>query len=98
MKLELSADQAFFRETTAKFLEEQVPVDELRRLRNDPAGFEEKYWRRGADLGWRSRLVGDRQGGGSIADDELADLPLIAYEFGRHAAPGPLIPTNVVAS
>jgi alkylation response protein AidB-like acyl-CoA dehydrogenase len=28
----------------------------------------------------------------------LVDLTLIAYEFGRHAAPGPLVTTNVVAA
>jgi alkylation response protein AidB-like acyl-CoA dehydrogenase len=28
----------------------------------------------------------------------LVDLTLIAHEFGRHAAPGPLLPTNVVAA
>src|SRR5215212_9089177 len=98
MKLELSADQAFLRETTARFLDEQVPVDELRRLRDDPAGFDEKYWVRGADLGWTSLLIDEQHGGGSISGDGLADLILIAYEFGRHAAPGPLVPTNVVAS
>ena len=28
----------------------------------------------------------------------LVDLTLIAHEFGAHAAPGPLLPTNVVAA
>ena len=98
MLLEPSADQQFFRETTGRFLDEQVPVDELRRLRNDAAGFDEKYWRRGVDLGWTSLLVAEEHGGGSISGDGLVDLTLVAYEFGRHAAPGPLVPTNVVAA
>src|SRR5207302_10203561 len=37
-------------------------------------------------------------GGGSISGDGLVDLTLVAYEFGRHAAPGPLVPSNVVAA
>ena len=90
MMLEPSADQQFFRETTARFLDEQVPVAELRRLRQDPAGFDEKYWRRGLDLGWTSLLVDEAHGGGSISGHGLVDLTLVAYEFGRHAAPGPL--------
>src|SRR4051794_37337217 len=98
MMLELSADQQFFRETTARFLDEQVPVGELRRLRDDPAGFDEKYWRRGLDLGWTSLLVDEAHGGGSVSDLGLVDLTLVAYEFGRHAAPGPLVPSNVVAA
>ena len=50
--LEPSADQEFFRETTDRFLTEQVPVGELRRLRDDPVGFADRYWTGGADLGW----------------------------------------------
>ena len=98
MLLELSSDQAFFRETTARFLTEQVPVGELRRLRDDPVGFADGYWARGADLGWTSLLVGEEQGGGSISGEGLVDLTLVAHEFGQHAAPGPLTATNIVAA
>ncbi len=98
MLLDPSSDQEFFRDTTARFLGEQVPVGELRRLRDDPTGFDDDYWRRGAELGWTSLLVDEAHGGGSISGAGLIDLTLIAHEFGRHAAPGPLIPTNVVAA
>ncbi|MCU1452067.1 MAG: acyl-CoA dehydrogenase domain protein [Acidimicrobiales bacterium] len=97
MLLALSSDQEFFRGTTAKFLEEHVPVGVLRRLRDDPAGFAPDYWRRGADLGWTSLLVAEEHGGGSISGAGLVDLTVVAHEFGRHAAAGPLVPTNVVA-
>jgi alkylation response protein AidB-like acyl-CoA dehydrogenase len=98
MLLQLTDDQAFFRETTARFLDEHAPVGELRRLRDDPAGFEEKFWRQGADLGWTSLLVSEEHGGGTISGQGVVDLTLIAHEFGRHAAPGPLLPTNLVAA
>jgi len=98
MLLALSSDQELFSETTAKLLDELVPVGELRRLRDDPVGFEPEYWSRGAELGWTSLLVGEDHGGGSIGDFGLVDLALVAYEFGRHAAPGPLAVTNVVVS
>ncbi len=97
MFLELSSDQEFFRSTTARFLEEQVPARELRRLRDEPPGFDRRYWERGAELGWTSLLVTEGLGGGSISDHGLLDLCLVANEFGRTAAPGPLVPTNVVA-
>jgi alkylation response protein AidB-like acyl-CoA dehydrogenase len=96
--LELTADQDFLRETTARFLTDQVPVDRIRDLRHLPEGFDRDYWRRGTDLGWTSLLVGEDDGGGSVSDNGLVDLTLIAHEFGRHAAPGPLAPTNVVAA
>jgi alkylation response protein AidB-like acyl-CoA dehydrogenase len=95
--LDLTSDQEFFRETTSKFLDSQVPVEEVRRLRHDPAGFGADYWRRGADLGWTSLLVSEERGGGTISGSGLVDLTLIAHEFGRHAAPGPLVSSNVVA-
>jgi len=98
MLLTLSSDQELFSETTVKLLDELVPVSELRRLRDDPMGFDRDYWRRGAELGWTSLLVGEDRGGGSIGDHGLVDLALVAYEFGRHAAPGPLVVTNVVAA
>ncbi|HEY5097287.1 MAG TPA: acyl-CoA dehydrogenase family protein, partial [Acidimicrobiales bacterium] len=98
MLLALSSDQELFLETTAKLLDELVPVGELRRLRDDPVGFDREYWRRGAELGWTSLLIGEERGGGSIGEFGLVDLALVAYQFGRHAAPGPLAVTNVVAA
>jgi alkylation response protein AidB-like acyl-CoA dehydrogenase len=98
MLLSLSEDQEFFRETTDRFLTEHVPPDVLRQLRHDPVGFDPAYWRRGAELGWTSLLVSEEHGGGTISDAGLADASLVAYEFGRHAAPGPLAVVNVVAA
>lgn len=98
MLLSPSSDQEFFRETTDRFLAEKVPVAEVRRLDTDPVGFAESYWRQGAELGWTSLLVSEANGGGSISGSGLVDLTLVASEFGRHAAPGPLVGTNVVAA
>ena len=88
MLLELSADQEFFRETTARFLAELAPVDELRRRRDDPAGFDRDYWKRGAELGWTSLLVSEDNGGGSISGEGVVDLTLIAHEFGQRRRTG----------
>ena len=98
MLLNLSEDQEFFRQTTDRFLTEQVPPDILRQLRRDPIGYDPAYWRRGAELGWTSLLVSEEHGGGTISDSGLTDAGLVAYEFGRHAAPGPLAVVNVVAA
>ena len=98
MRLQLTEDQQFFRETTSRFLDEQAPVGVLRGLRHDPAGFEEKYWRQGAELGWTSLLVSEEHGGGTISGEGIVDLTVIAHEFGRHAAPGPFLPTNIAGA
>jgi alkylation response protein AidB-like acyl-CoA dehydrogenase len=98
MLINPTEEQEFFRATTERFLLEHAPPDALRRLRDDADGFDREYWRRGAELGWTSLLVDEAHGGGSISGAGLVDLSLVAYEFGRHAAPGPLTATNVVAS
>jgi alkylation response protein AidB-like acyl-CoA dehydrogenase len=98
MELEMTADQEFFAETTAKFLEDKATPTDLRDLRHDAAGYASDYWRQGAELGWTSLLVSEDDGGGSISGRGVADLALVAHEFGRAAAPGPLLGTNVVAA
>jgi alkylation response protein AidB-like acyl-CoA dehydrogenase len=97
MLLELSSDQEFFRDTTTRFLAARAGVTEVRRLRDEAAGFTSDYWRQGAELGWTSLLVAEADGGVSVSNHGLVDLTLVAYEFGRRAAPGPLAATNVVA-
>ena len=98
MLLELTPDQELFRDATVRFLEDQAPVGELRRLRDDPTGYRPEYWSRGAELGWTSLLVPEDLGGGNLSGRPVVDASLLAFEFGRHAAPGPLVATNVVAA
>ena len=42
-------------------------------------------------------LVAEADGGGSLSEHGLLDLVLVAEEMGRAVAPGPLVPTSVVA-
>lgn len=97
MQLQLTPDQELYRDTTARFLDEHASVEAVRALRHDPVGFDPGWWRRGADLGWTSFLVGEDHGGGAVSDHGLMDLCIVAHEFGRRAAPGPLVATNLVA-
>jgi alkylation response protein AidB-like acyl-CoA dehydrogenase len=98
MKLDLTPEETFFAGTTRQFLDDKVPTSLLRELRSDPDGFSRDYWRQGADLGWTSLLVSEADGGGNVSGEGVSDLALVAFEFGRYAAPGPLITANVVAA
>jgi alkylation response protein AidB-like acyl-CoA dehydrogenase len=98
VELELSDDQAFFVETTRKFLAAECPIPVVRALEHDPAGFDRAWWRRGAELGWTSMLVPEADGGGSLSEHGLLDLVLVAEEMGRLVSPGPLVPVSVVAA
>ncbi len=95
---ELSSDQQLLRDTTARFLTDRVPLDRQRKNKDSTEGFTPEYWSGGAELGWIMPLVSEENGGGSVSGRGIVDLSLIAYEFGRHAAPGPLVDCNVVAS
>jgi alkylation response protein AidB-like acyl-CoA dehydrogenase len=95
---ELTEEQAFFVETTRRFLQAECSISAVRDLEDDPAGYDPKVWAQGAQLGWTSLLVPEADGGGSFSEDGLLDLVLVAEEMGRVVAPGPLGPVNVVAS
>ena len=64
----------------------------------DQNGFDAKYWRSGAELGWTTLLISEEDGGGSISGNGIADLMIVAEEMGRLVSPGPVIPVNVVAA
>lgn len=98
MRFDLSPDQRFFATTTQSFLHDRCSTAALRAKRDDPDGFDRDFWRQGAELGWTSLLVSEKDGGGSIGGNGLEDLTIVAFEVGRAAAPGPLCATNVVAA
>ena len=95
---ERSPDQELFEDTTRRFLESACPLEGRRALAGTKSGYEPEYWRNGAELGWTSLLVSEESGGGSVSGHPILDLALVAYQFGLHAAPGPLLSTNLAAA
>ena len=98
MELDLDNDQQLFWETSRKFIESTCPLTTVRRLYDDPDGFDRAWWRQVAELGWTSMLVPEEHGGGTVSGKGLLDLVLVAEEMGRWVSPGPFLPTNVVAA
>ena len=97
MLLGLSDDQEFFRATTEHFSVRRVPPDTLPRsaaTRPGSPGLLAPRRRAGVDVVAGARGARQRVDTGA----GLVDLSLVAYEFGRHAAPGPLLAADVVAS
>ena len=91
-------DQELFERAAARFLEAHYPVARVRALAAEESTFEPARWREAAQLGWTTLLVPEDAGGGSISGNGLADLLIVTFLFGRHAAPGPLFGTNAVAA
>ncbi len=93
---DLTSDQELLRDTTARYLADHVSLATQRKvLREDPVGFAPDYWTSGGELGWCMLLASEEDGGGSVSGRGAVDLALIAYEFGKHSAPGPLVDCNV---
>jgi alkylation response protein AidB-like acyl-CoA dehydrogenase len=97
VEYDLTPDQALYRDTTRDFLEKETPLAKVRELADGPAGWDQAWWRRGAELGWTSMLVAPPLGGDSISGNGMLDTAIVAEEMGRLVSPGPLVPVNVVA-
>jgi len=98
MQLDLTDDQVLFQETTARFIEAELPVARTRALHDDPRGYDRMWLEKSAELGWYAMLVPEDYGGGSVSAAGLLDAAIVAEALGRHLQPGPFIPMNVVAS
>ena len=90
-------DQELLRSTTRRFLTEHQSLAEIRRSLEEAELFDAGIWRQGADLGWTAMLVPAEYEGGSVTDQPLVDLVVLAEELGRELNPGPFLPSNVVA-
>jgi len=95
IQLDLTDDQALFHETTARFIEAELPREKTREWHERPEGFDPGWLAKAAELGWFSMLVPEEAGGGSVSDNPLADAALVAEELGRQVQPGPFVPMNV---
>jgi len=93
-----SPDQQLFEQVTESFLDTHYPVGRGRELAAAESTFEPGLWRKAAALGWTTLLVPEEAGGGSVNGNGLADLLIVASQFGRRAAPGPLLGTNMLAA
>jgi alkylation response protein AidB-like acyl-CoA dehydrogenase len=97
MDLDLTDDQELLRETAARFIEDNCPLTTVRELSESETGLADGYLAEAANLGWFALLVDEEHGGGSISDNAIADLAVIAEERGRFLQPGAFIPANCVA-
>jgi alkylation response protein AidB-like acyl-CoA dehydrogenase len=91
-------DQELLERSTSGFLDSHFPVLRIRELADLDDTFEPDLWREGASLGWATLLVPEAAGGGSISGNGVADLLIVSRLFGHHAAPGPLLGSNVVGA
>src|SRR4051794_35676496 len=95
MRLDLSEEQEFLRETTRRFLENEAPLTAIRQQFDSPEGFARDWWARASQLGWTSLGLPEEMGGAALSAGPAQDLAIIAEELGRIVGPGPFVPTAV---
>jgi alkylation response protein AidB-like acyl-CoA dehydrogenase len=90
-----SSAQQLLVSTAREVLRKECPPERVQQIALDPRGFDTSLWRRMAELGWQGLLVPGDLGG---SDGSLLDVILLVEEMARAAAPGPFVPSAVVAT
>ena len=93
----LTSEQTMLEEATERFIAENCPLEEVRRLIDAPTGTPADYFDKTAPLGWYGLLVPENLGGGAVSRSPLSDAVVVAKRRGASLQPGAFVPQNVVA-
>ena len=66
MNFGLTEEQELLRREARKFLDEQCPLQEVRRLMTQPLGYSPEHWKTLAQLGWTGLITPERYGGAGL--------------------------------
>ena len=95
MNFGFSEEQELLRQEVRKFLDEQCPVEEVRRLSETPEGYSPELWKQLGELGFLGLTIPESCGGAGLL---WVDLVLLLEETGRTLFPSPLISTTLAGS
>jgi alkylation response protein AidB-like acyl-CoA dehydrogenase len=90
-----SSAQQLLVSTAREFLKKHCPPERSQQIALDARGFDETLWRRMAELGWQGLLIPPDLGG---SGGSLLDVVLLVEAMGHAGAPGPFVPSAVVAT
>jgi len=88
-------EQQFLRESVRKFLDEQCPMGEVRRLMAEPAGYSADLWKQIAELGWLGLALPEAYGGAGLG---WVDRVVLFEETGRSLFPSPFLSTTLAGA
>ena len=97
MKLILTEEQEFLRDTAKDFAQERTPVAHFRALRdnNDENLWDIDIWQEMVNLGWSGILIPEEFGGSNFG---VAGISVILQECGKTLTPSPLFSTGVLGA
>ncbi len=97
MKLVLSEEEQFLKDTAKNFAEERSPISHFRSLRdsNDPNLWDKNIWLEMVKLGWPGILIPEEFGGSNFG---VTGIGIILQECAKTLTPSPLFATGVLGA
>ena len=97
MKLVLTEEEQFLKDTAKNFAEERCPISHFRSLRdnNDPNLWDENIWKEMTTLGWPGILIPEEYGGSNFG---ITGISVILEECAKTLTPSPLFATGVLGA
>ena len=97
MKLILTEEQEFLRDTAKNFAQERTPVAHFRALRdsNDQNLWDKDIWQEMSKLGWPGIMIPEEFGG---SDFGLSGICVVLQECAKTLTPSPLFATGVLGA
>ena len=95
MDFDFTPEQVMLRDLAREFLSRQCPPTFVRRMMDDPTGYDEGVWRQLAEIGLHGVAIDEQYGGQGLG---MVELALVAEEMGRAVYPGPYFASVVLAA
>jgi alkylation response protein AidB-like acyl-CoA dehydrogenase len=90
----LSDDQKMIAETAQSFVKKDSPVERMRKLREDPIGWDPKVWKQMGELGWLGLPLPESVGG---FGGKSIDAAILLEQLGTTLVPEPYVPSVILA-
>ena len=97
MKLILTEEEQFLKDTAKNFAEERCPISHFRSLRdnNHPNLWDKGIWKEMTTLGWPGILIPEEYGGSNFG---ITGISVILEECAKTLTPSPLFATGVLGA
>ena len=97
MKLVLTEEEQFLKDTAKNFADERSPITHFRALRdnNDPLLWDKDLWSEMTKLGWPGILIPEDYGGSNFS---VTGISVILNECAKTLTPSPLFATGVIGA
>lgn len=93
MDFGFTEEQQMFSDMTKKFFTNECPMETVRELQKDEAGYSKSLWKKMADVGLLGLLIDEAYGGMGL---DIMDLCPILEEIGKAMFPSPFLPTVIM--